>query len=226
MSHSRIKVLILLGSTRPAEDMGPFPGRLSDRVSKFLLSHLPYEDWDPVVADPADDEFKLPLLEVAYHWSRALKRPVEPKIQRLNDLVDWAEAFVFVTPEYNYSMSPALANLINHIGHRAYGGKASKKPGMILTYSMGKFGGVRAAIQVRTMVSELGVLVCSNSPSIAEAHQVIDPEGNEIPQADESTPITATLTQAREELAFVARALTKERKLEEEKKPKKTKAKM
>lgn len=112
-TNARTKVLIFLGSNRPLEDMGPFPGRLSDRVSKFLLSNLPFEDFDPIVVDPADDEFKIPMLEVAYHWSKAMKRSVDPKIQKLNDLVAWADAFIFVTPEYNYSMSPSIANLIN-----------------------------------------------------------------------------------------------------------------
>jgi len=33
------------------------------------------------------------------HWARALKRKVPDALTQLNALVEWAEAFVLVTPE-------------------------------------------------------------------------------------------------------------------------------
>lgn len=89
---------------------------------------------------------------------------------------------------------------------------------------MGKFGGVRAAVQLKSMASEIGTLVCSYNTCIAEAHRIIDAEGNEIPGSDEKSPITESFVIGRGELATVAQALCKERKLMEERK--KSKAKM
>ena len=47
-----------------------------------------------------------------------------------------ADAFVMISPEYNHSMSPALAHLLNHFGSSLF----SFKPSAIVTYSAGQWG--------------------------------------------------------------------------------------
>lgn len=73
--------------------------------------------------------------------------PVEfkPLAQRMFN----ADAFILVTPEYNGSFTPALKNLFDHFP------KQSRKPFGIVTASPGALGGMRAAIQLQTLVYAL-----------------------------------------------------------------------
>ena len=57
-----------------------------------------------------------------------------------------ADAFVLVTPEYNGSYSPALKNFLDHFP------KQTEKVFGIVTASPGAFGGIRAALQVQTLI--------------------------------------------------------------------------
>ena len=57
-----------------------------------------------------------------------------------------ADAFILVTPEYNGSYSPALKNFLDHFP------KQNEKVFGIVTASPGAFGGMRAALQLQTLV--------------------------------------------------------------------------
>ena len=79
---------------------------------------------------------------------------------------------MIVSAEYNHSIPPALANLLDHFLE-----EYAFKPSAIVCYSAGPFGGVRAAMQLRAMLAELGM---SSIPSILpfpEAHEMLDEEG-------------------------------------------------
>ncbi len=60
-----------------------------------------------------------------------------------------ADAFILVTPEYNGSYTPALKTLFDHFP------KQSRKVFGIVTASPGALGGVRAALQLQTLVYAL-----------------------------------------------------------------------
>jgi NAD(P)H-dependent FMN reductase len=60
-----------------------------------------------------------------------------------------ADAFILVTPEYNGSYTPALKNLFDHFpkqSHKVFG---------IVTASPGALGGMRAALQLQTLIYAL-----------------------------------------------------------------------
>ena len=84
-----------------------------------------------------------------------------------------ADGFVMVSPEYNHSMSPALADMLNHFGS----GLFSFKPSAIVTYSAGQWGGARAAVNMRTFLSEIGCLPVSAMVHIPRAQEVLDADG-------------------------------------------------
>lgn len=220
-----LKCLILLGSMRGHEANGPFPGRLGERVKNFLIAQLPKQEFEIRVADPAEPEYSLPLLNMPYHWSRILGTEVTPNVQRLNDNVAWADCYVFVTPEYNHSISPGLTNLVCHIAPTAYGGKMGLKPSLLVTYSMGKFGGSRAGVQLLALAAEIGTLPCSVQTNIIEAHITLDKQGKEIPPAnwgeDSTPPITLGFQKAKKEFLFVGRALASARLAADEEKKRK-----
>lgn len=60
-----------------------------------------------------------------------------------------ADAFILVTPEYNGSYTPALKNLFDHFP------KQSRRVFGIVTASPGALGGMRAALQLQTLVYAL-----------------------------------------------------------------------
>ncbi|MCL4392397.1 NAD(P)H-dependent oxidoreductase [Patescibacteria group bacterium] len=63
-----------------------------------------------------------------------------------------SDAVLFVTPEYNYSVSGALKNAID-CGSRPYGESAwSGKPAAIISGSVGMLGGSRAQYHLRQMM--------------------------------------------------------------------------
>lgn len=84
-----------------------------------------------------------------------------------------ADGYVMVSPEYNHSMSPALAHLLNHFGASLF----AFKPSAIVTYSAGQWGGARAAVNMRTFLSELGCLPVSAMVHIPRAEEALNESG-------------------------------------------------
>lgn len=96
--------------------------------------------------------------------------------QALDDLaeaISSADGYVMVSPEYNHSMSPALAHLLNHFGASRF----AWKPSAIVTYSAGQWGGARAAMGMRGFLSELGCLPVSAMVHLPKAHEALNEEG-------------------------------------------------
>ena len=101
---------------------------------------------------PTDPEvLDLPLLKKPYHFYK--DRSEAPKVlQETNQIIADADAFIIVSAEYNHSMPPALTNMLDHFPIASY----KYRPSGIVCYSMGSFGGVRAAMQCRMLLGELG----------------------------------------------------------------------
>src|SRR5260370_32232224 len=74
-----------------------------------------------------------------------------PVLERLAQIIKPADAYVIVSGEYNHSIPPALSNLLDHFLEEYF-----FKPSAIVCYSPGAFGGVRAAMQLRAMLGEMG----------------------------------------------------------------------
>ncbi|MCQ9051288.1 NADPH-dependent FMN reductase [Vibrio diabolicus] len=161
--------LIFLGSVR--DSTPPRPARLGMRVSRACetLFKNQYSQHTVEIIDPLnydfDDVFKP---EFAYHRAK-----VPAYLRELADKIKSADGYVMVSPEYNHSMSPALANMLNHFGSSLF----SYKPSAIVTYSAGQWGGVRAAVSMRTFLSELGCLPVSAMIHIPKAQEVFDEQG-------------------------------------------------
>ena len=95
--------------------------------------------------------------------------------QRIRD----ADAILFVTPEYNYSVPGVLKNAIDWAS-RPYGDSAwSRKPVAIMGASVGALGTARAQYHLRQMFVFLNMYAV-NQPEvmISQAHKHFDAEGN------------------------------------------------
>ena len=110
-------------------------------------------------------EARLPLLDRMYKEYENGKAP--EVLERLAGLYRAADAFVIVTGEYNHSVPPALMNLLDHFLEEYF-----FRPSAIVCYSGGQFGGVRAAVQLRASLCEMGMPSISSIfpvPSIGKA---------------------------------------------------------
>lgn len=94
-------------------------------------------------------EYQLPLLNKMYKEYKPGEAP--EVIEKLATLFKQADGFVVVTGEYNHSIPPALKNMLDH-----YQKEYFFKPSAIVSYSAGRFGGVRAAVHLRVILAELG----------------------------------------------------------------------
>ena len=161
--------LIFLGSVR--DSAPPKPARLGQRVALACQHYLQvaFPNSHIEVIDPLD----YPLEQVFKPHFAYAKGKAPDYLEQLAIKIAQADGYVMVSPEYNHAMSPALMNLLNHFGSSLF----SFKPSAIVTYSAGQWGGMRAAVNMRTFLAELGCLSVSAMIHIPKAQEVFDEQG-------------------------------------------------
>lgn len=165
-----MKILVFLGTVR--DSTPPKPARLGAHVAAACLDCLnsQYQAHQVELVDALDYPLE-PVFKphFAYPKSRA-----PAGLNALAEKIASADAFIMISPEYNHSMSPALANLLNHFGSSLF----AYKPSAIMTYSAGQWGGMRAAVGMRTFLSELGCLPVSAMIHVPKAQAVFAADGS------------------------------------------------
>ena len=141
-----LRILVIYGSVRST--------RQGIRAARFIVNECRARGHEVTLIDPL--EHPLPLLDKMY--KEYAKGAAPEVLERLAALIVPADAVVVVSGEYNHSIPPALANLLDHFLEEWFW-----KPSAIVCYSAGAFGGVRAAMQLRMMLAELGM---ASIPSI------------------------------------------------------------
>jgi NAD(P)H-dependent FMN reductase len=136
----KLFVPVLLGSVRS--------DRQGIKAARYIVRLLTERGHEPVLVDPL--EKTLPLLDRMYKEYPAGQAPAQ--LQELADLYRRADGFVLVSGEYNQSIPPALKNLLDHFLEEYFW-----RPSTIVSYSAGRFGGVRAAVALRSVLCELGM---------------------------------------------------------------------
>lgn len=112
---SGLNIALITGSTRTT---GP-PTVLGPRVNTFIQIIL--EDRGHTVTHIDPKQFTL-LQKPAFAYAPE-KAPQE--LQEYQSILQEADAYVCVTPEYNHSPSPALMNVLNHFGSSTFSFKPS-----------------------------------------------------------------------------------------------------
>ena len=113
---------------------------------------------------------QIPLLDRMY---KEYPKGTAPKVlEDLATLYRSADGFIVVSGEYNHSIPPALSNLLDHFLEEYF-----FRPSAIVCYSAGSFGGVRAAMQLRAMLCELGMPSISSLFPIPKVQAALDAEG-------------------------------------------------
>jgi len=137
----KLNILVFYGSVRS--------DRQGIKAAKFVLNKLKERNHNAVLIDPI--VYKLPLLDKMYKEYDKGKAP-EP-LETLAEMIRNADAFVVVSGEYNHSIPPPLSNLMDHFLEEYF-----FRPSGIVCYSSGMFGGVRAAMQLRALLAEIGTV--------------------------------------------------------------------
>lgn len=163
---SALNVAVITGTTRTE---GPPRPILGPRVTKFVVQSLERRGHEVTLIDPRTLNLKL-LERPEFSYARS---QVPPELKSTRDSLEKADAYVAITPEYNHAPSPALLNILNHFGSSVF----SFKPSAIVSYSAGQWGGTRAAIALRPVLSELGCLPVSAMVHIPKAQQVLHDDG-------------------------------------------------
>ena len=88
------------------------------------------------------------------------------------------DAFVFVTPEYNFSMAPALVNAIDYLYVEWH-----HKPAAFVSYG-GVSGGLRAVQMARQMLAAVKMVPIVEAVTIPFVAQSIDREAQRFKAAD------------------------------------------
>ncbi len=179
MHEQPLKLAIIVGSTRE--------GRFGDGVAKWFTTEAEQRlDMTLDVIDLADLDLPAAL---PHRHGQALSRYVER--------IDWADAFVVVTPEYNHGYPASLKQAID-IPHDQW----KAKPVGFVSYG-GMAGGLRAVEQLRQVFAELQVVTIRDTVSFHMFWERFDDSGRPVDPAGCSAAATVMLDQ----LAWWARAL-------------------
>lgn len=111
----------------------------------------------------------LPLFDEPHHPRRG--NYMHEHTQRWAAIVARADAFLFVTPEYNHAAPAAIKNAIDYL-HAEW----HHKPVGFVSYG-GVSGGTRAALSLRPVVSNLKMLPVAEAVAIPFFDRLIGPDG-------------------------------------------------
>ena len=163
-----MNIVILSGSPRQ--------GSLTHRVALHLSQHL-QDTTEHAVELISLQDYQLPPIQAV--WSSPEKAP--DAFRDVAETMFSADAFILVSPEYNGSYSPALKNLLDHFP------KQNHKPFGIVTASPGAFGGIRASLQMQSLVAALFGILSPYMLIVPAVDKKFDEAGNLIESSFQSS---------------------------------------
>ena len=170
------KILVVIGSARP--------GRVADKVLGYIQEELVTREGQEVtIADLA--ELNLPF----FNNENAPISPeyviTDPQVAAWSELVKANDNVVFITPEYNHTLSAIQKNALDSLGADWF-----EKPVTAVAY--GWSGG---SLAVATLRDVLGNLKADTKQNIAQLAFMKDlnPDGSILDEASVKTQIAAAI---------------------------------
>lgn len=158
---SRPLVQVIIASTRP--------GRVGDPTGRWIADRAEaHGAFDVEVVDLADID--LPMFAEPKH--PRLGEYTLASTKEFSALIDRADGFVLVFPEYNHSYNAALKNALDHL-NREWAGK----PVVLVSYG-GVAAGARAAVALEPVLITLQMRIVGSVP-IPFVAQFVHDEGGE-----------------------------------------------
>jgi NAD(P)H-dependent FMN reductase len=153
------RILVFYGSYRS--------DRMGMRLAQFVIERLRRRGDDAELIDAK--AINLPILDRMY--KEYPKGEAPEALERLARKIREADGFVFVTGEYNWGVQPGLKNLTDHFLEEWFW-----RPAAIVSYSAGRFAGVRAATAWHGILSEMGMVVVSSTIAVGPIAQTLSAE--------------------------------------------------
>lgn len=181
-----LKLHTIICSTRP--------GRIGPSVARwFHAFSRKHGKFDAELVDIAD--FNLPVYDEPMH--PRLRKYEHAHTKAWSASVAAADAYVFVTPEYNYGPPPPFVNALNYVYL-----EWNYKPCAFVSYG-GVSGGLRSAQQEKLLVTTLKMMPMMEGVAVPMVAQLLDDSKNF--KSNELIDLSAT--QMLDELARWAEAL-------------------
>jgi NAD(P)H-dependent FMN reductase len=109
----------------------------------------------------------LPMLDRMY--KEYPKGEAPGAVEALAGKIKAADAFVFVTGEYNWGVQPGLKNLTDHFLEEWFW-----RPCAIASYSFGRLAGVRSSYAWHNTLNEMGMVVISSTLTVGNIQATLD----------------------------------------------------
>jgi len=170
------KILLVIGSARP--------GRVADKVLGYIQNELSQRDGVEVtVADLA--ELNLPFFNNENSPLSPDYVITDPQVQAWSELVSSSDSIVFITPEYNHTLSAIQKNALDSLG-----ADWIEKPVTAVAY--GWSGGALAILTLREVLENLKA---DTKHAIAQLGFMKDlnPDGSLLDEANVTAQIAAAI---------------------------------
>lgn len=155
-----MKLKVIIASTRP--------GRKGPIIADWFVDHARNNaDFDVEVLDLK--KINLPFLDEPMHPKAGDYRKDHTKAWSRK--IEEADAFVVITPEYNFGYPAALKNALDYLHHEWYG----KAMGFV-SYG-GVSGGTRAVQEIKSPVTTLGMMPLTQAVNIPFFWEFINEDG-------------------------------------------------
>lgn len=155
------RILVFYGSYRR--------DRMGIRLADYLVRELTARGNDVELIDAKAVD--LPMLDRMYKEYPKGEAPAA--LETLAQKIIGADAFLFVTGEYNWGMQPGLKNLTDHFLEEWFW-----RPAAIASYSAGRLSGARANCAWHGTLSEMGMVVISSTLTVGPIGATLDAEGH------------------------------------------------
>ncbi|SDN52664.1 NADPH-dependent FMN reductase [Geodermatophilus sp. DSM 45219] len=152
----RPRLHVLVASTRP--------GRAGPPIAEWVAEHArTFGHFEVDVIDLL--EVGLPFLDEPEHPSE--RRYTQPHTKEWSATVDAADAFVFVTPEYNFGINAALKNALDYLYH-----EWQYKPVGFVSYGNSS-AGLRAVQMTKQVVTTLKMVPVTEGVPIHHVGELV-----------------------------------------------------
>lgn len=162
-------ILVFYGSYRS--------DRMGIRLANYLVDGLRARGASVELIDAK--AVGLPMLDRMY--KEYPKGTAPAALEALAQKIIAADAFVFVTGEYNWGPQPGLKNLTDHFLEEWFW-----RPAAIASYSAGRFSGVRSGTIWHSILNEMGMVVVSSTLAVGPISQTLDADGHPTGPAGEA----------------------------------------
>jgi len=185
-------ILIFYGSYRS--------DRQGIRLADYLVRSFRERGAEPELIDAK--AVGLPILDRMYKEYPAGEAP--EAMETLAAKIRAADAFVFVTGEYNWGQQPGLKNLTDHFLEEWYW-----RPAAIASYSAGRLAGAHASVAWHGTLSEMGMVVVSSTLTVGGIGQTLDAGGQ--PTGDGGAALSRSFPRFADDLAWWTQAAREQR---------------